>query len=305
MYNRQLDAFIKSAELGSFSKAAAALFITPSSLIQQINLLENHLNIQLFIRSTRGVKLTPAGESVFEDAKNIVHLSNVAVERARAIEQKKSSVVRVGTTLLTRCKYLTDIWSRTSIEHPEIKIELVAPNHSIESLTANPLSEIGISYDLQEGIYLSGLYNGKCNFYELFPTKICIAVPPGHRLFSKDKLTLSDLNGEKIILGKRGHSTSFDKARNLLEQSDCELDIIDVDYYDVNIFATCEMNNCLMVTPEVWADIYPSLKTCPVDWDISVPYGFTYALNPSKEVQILISVAKTLTSKNYFKCEKI
>ena len=300
MYNKQLDAFIKSAESGSFSKAAAELFITPSSLIQQINLLENHLGVRLFTRSARGVKLTPAGESVFEDAKNIVHISNVAIERARAIEQKKNSVVRIGTTLLTRCRYLMDIWSRASVEHPEIKIELVAPKHSIESLTADPLTEIGVSYDLQEGIYLSGLYHGKCNFYEIFPAKICIAVPSGHPLFSKDTLTLSDLKGEKIVLGKRGHSTSFDEARNMLEQADCDLTIMDVDYYDINIFATCELNNCLMVTLDVWADIYPSLKTCPVDWNITVPYGFTYTLNPSEEVQILIDTAKTLVDNNYF-----
>jgi len=250
MYNKQLDAFIKSAETGSFSKAASELFITPSSLIQQINLLENHLGVRLFTRSARGVKLTSAGESVFEDAKNIVHMSNVAIERARAIEQKKNSVVRIGTTLLTRCRYLMDIWSRASVEHPEIKIELVA-------------------------------YNGKCNFYEIFPAKICIAVPSGHPLFSKDILTLSDLKDEKIVLGKRGHSTSFDEARN----------------------TTCELNNCLMVTLDVWADIYPSLKTCPVDWNITVPYGgFTYALNPSEEVQILMDTAKTLVENNYFLC---
>lgn len=300
MYNKQLDAFIKAAELGSFSKAAAALFITPSSLIQQINLLENHLGVHLFNRSARGVKLTTAGASVFEDAKNIVHLSHVAVERARTIDQKKDSVVKVGTTLLTRCRYLTDIWSRAAAEHPEIKIELVAPQKSIESLTANPLSEIGVNYDLVEGIYLSGLYNGKCNFLEIFPAKICISVPVGHPLFSKDILSLSDLQGEKIILGKRGHSNSFDEARNILEQADCNLEIMDVDFYDINIFSTCELNNCLMITLNVWADIYPSLKTCLVEWDATIPYGFAYPFNPTKEVQILIETAKSLVEEGYF-----
>lgn len=301
MYNKQLDAFIKAAELGSFSKAATELFITPSSLIQQINLLENHLGIHLFTRSARGVKLTPAGISLFEDAKNIIHLSDIAVERARSIEHKKNNVVKVETTLLTRCRYLTDIWSRSIVEHPEIKIELVAPQNSIESLTADPMSEIGISYDLQEGIYLSGLYNGKCNFFEIFPAKICIAIPKGHPLFSKDSLSLDDLQGEKIILSRRGNSTSFDEARNRLEQADCDIEILEVDYYDINIFATCELNHCLMVTLNVWSDIYPSLKTCPVDWDITIPYGLAYALNPPKEVKVLIDTAKKLVEEGYFK----
>ena len=300
MYNKQLDAFIKSAETGSFSKAAAELFITPSSLIQQINLLENHLGVRLFTRSARGVKLTPAGESVFEDARNIVHMSDIAVERARAIEQKKNSVVKIGTTLFTRCRYLTDIWSRASVEHPEIKIELIAPNHSLEALTAAPLSEIGINYDIQEGIYLSGLYDGKSNFFEIFSSQICIALPTSHHLSSKNILTLSDLQGEKIIMGKRGHSASFDKVRNVLEHSGYSLDIMDVDHYDINIFATCELNNWLIIVPDVWADIYPSLKTHAVDWDMTIPYGFTYALNPSEDVQVLIDTAKILVDNNYF-----
>lgn len=301
MYNRQLDAFIKAAEMGSFSKAAAELFITPSSLIQQINLLEGHLSVHLFTRSTRGVKLTPAGVSIFEDAKNIVHLSNIATERARAIEQKRNNVVKVGTTLLTRCKYLMDIWSRTVVEYPEIKIELITPQKSIESLTADPLSEIGTTYDMQEGIYLSGLYNGKCDFFEIFSAKICIAIPKGHPLFSKESLSLSDLYGEKVILGKRGHSTSFDEARNILEKADCNLEIMDVDYYDINIFATCELNNCLMVTLDVWSDIYPTMKTCLIDWDLTIPYGFAYEINPTEEVKILIETAKNLVENGYFK----
>ena len=62
MYNRQLDTFLKVAELGSFSKAAEALYITPSAVIQQINNLEQSLQVNLFIRTKRGTHLTPAGE---------------------------------------------------------------------------------------------------------------------------------------------------------------------------------------------------------------------------------------------------
>lgn len=55
-----------------------------------------------------------------------------------------------------------------------------------------------------------------------------------------------------------------------------------------------------MVTLDVWPDIYPSLKTCSVDWNITVPCGFTYTLNLSEEVQIIIETAKILVDNNYF-----
>ena len=74
MYNTQLDAFIKAAELKSFSKAAQETYITPTALIQQINSLESRLNIQLFTRSRRGIELTPAGEIILEAAKQIKSL---------------------------------------------------------------------------------------------------------------------------------------------------------------------------------------------------------------------------------------
>lgn len=51
MYNPQLDTFIRVAEAGSFSKAASALFITPTAVIKQMNLLESCLGLTLFHRS--------------------------------------------------------------------------------------------------------------------------------------------------------------------------------------------------------------------------------------------------------------
>lgn len=298
MYNKQLDAFIQAAERGSFSKAANALFITPSSLIQQINLLEAHLGVCLFYRSARGVTLTPAGASIYEDAKNIIHLSEIAVERAKALEKRGQHTVRVGTSLFTKCRYLTDIWSRAVNQYPDIKMELVAQK-SIVAMTSAPMSDMGVDYDLQEGIYLPGLFEGKCNFFELFPAKISIAVPQSNRLFEKEGLTVKDLRGETIMMTSRGHSPGFDSIRDILSQKDMGIEIIDTEYYDINIFATCELNNYLMVSLDIWSDIYPSMRTCPLNTAYTVPYGLIYSLNPAKDVEYLIETAKGLLSEGF------
>lgn len=299
MYNKQLDAFIQAAERGSFSKAANALFITPSSLIQQINLLEAHLGVCLFYRSARGVTLTPAGASIYEDAKNIIHLSEIAVERAKALEKRGQHTVRVGTSLFTKCKYLTDIWSRTAVVHPEIKIELVAQK-AISVMTNEPLADIGKSYDLQEGIYIAGLYGEKCGFFELFPAKVCVAVPAGHRLFGKHIISLQDLRGETITLTKKGQTPTFDLVRGMLERENLCVQIVDTEFYDINVFATCELNNTLLLSLHVWSDIYPSMNTCFLDVDCTVPYGLVYPLHPTKEVQILLDTAHTLKEDGFF-----
>lgn len=64
MYNPQLDTFIKVADVGSFSKATVELYIMPTAVIKQINSLEKELNLQLFVRTHRGITLTPEGKSL-------------------------------------------------------------------------------------------------------------------------------------------------------------------------------------------------------------------------------------------------
>lgn len=75
----QLKHFVCIAELGGFSKAEQALDISQPSLSRQMRLLEEDLNTKLFLRTGRGVALTPAGETFLPHAKAILE----AVERGR------------------------------------------------------------------------------------------------------------------------------------------------------------------------------------------------------------------------------
>lgn len=79
MYNPQLDTFICVGEAGSFSKAADKLYISPPAVIKQINSLENNLGVQLFARTHRGLVVTAAGESLYQDAKYMVNYSKYEI----------------------------------------------------------------------------------------------------------------------------------------------------------------------------------------------------------------------------------
>ena len=83
MYNLQLETFIVVADLGSFNRAAEALYITPPAVTKQINLLEKDLGLKLFVRTHRGLSLTEAGKSLYKDAKYIIQYCKESVERAR------------------------------------------------------------------------------------------------------------------------------------------------------------------------------------------------------------------------------
>lgn len=94
----QLDTFIQVAELGSFSKAASALYISPTAVIKQMNILESNLGITLFNRTHQGLTLTSAGQSLLSDARHIIRVCDEAAERARKANDAERNVIRIGSS---------------------------------------------------------------------------------------------------------------------------------------------------------------------------------------------------------------
>lgn len=88
MYNPQLETFLRVADAGSFNKAAEESYITPTAVIKQINLLEESLGVKLFDRSHRGLQLTKAGRSMYQDAKYIIQYCRDSVTRAKNAMQE-------------------------------------------------------------------------------------------------------------------------------------------------------------------------------------------------------------------------
>lgn len=282
MYNSQLDAFIKVADAGSFNKAAESLYISPPAIIQQINLLEASCGFKLFIRSNHGVKLTLAGRSLYEDAKAIIHLSNEALNKARKLADSSQTTVRIGTSLLYKCRLLPDLWTH----HPELKIEIVSMTEYQNR--GEVFSALGMQYDIFEGVYASKGWNGLCQFLQLDTTPICCALSKKHRLSNTKKLTMQDLNGEYLVMPIKGVSNELDAFRNEILEKYPTIQIVDSSFYDVDTFTLCEVNNYILITQPVYADIHNNLLTIPLETNYSLPYGLMYANEPSEATKKFI-----------------
>ena len=92
------EIFDAVARQGSFNKAAEESYITPTAIIKQINLLEDSLGVKLFKRTRRGLTLTKAGRSMYQDAKYIIQYCHDSVIRARNAMQEDSNVIRIGSS---------------------------------------------------------------------------------------------------------------------------------------------------------------------------------------------------------------
>ena len=295
MYNHQLDTFIKTADLGSFGKAAEALYISSTAVIQQVNLLENLCGFKLFVRTNHGVKLTPAGKSLYEDAKTLIRFSEDALQKARLLAESSESTLRIGTSLLYKCRMLPDLWPKVNEIRPDLRIE-IRPMKEYEN-RQTIFSRLGLDFDLFEGIYASA-WNGTCRFLELTRTPVCCAVSKGHRLAMASELSMQDLNGEVLVMPIRGVSEELDAFREEILRDHPSTRIIDSEYYGVDTFALCEMNSYVLITQPVYEDIHPNLITIPLQTDFSMPYGLVYAKEPTNAADKFIQAVKVIVSKN-------
>lgn len=110
MYNHQLDTFVQVADAGSFSRAGATLFISPTAVMKQIDRLEEALEVRLFDWTPRGLTLTNAGKSYYQDAKYMIQYAKDAQTRAKNAMQDNGSMIRMGSSLMTPCQFLMDLW---------------------------------------------------------------------------------------------------------------------------------------------------------------------------------------------------
>lgn len=294
MISRQVESFIETANAGSFSKAARALYIAPSSLIQQIDLLEKRLGVTLFERGRRGVSLTNAGESLYQDAVEIVRHTEEAVARAQLI-QSGGGPIRVATSLLMKCRMLPGIWSHMIEDAPDTRIDII----SLERAGVEPgdyLRGLGVSYDVMEGFYMSELYEGNCLFLELASVPLCVAVP---RTPEFDELKAIDANAVRdldLVVMKLGVSVHYDTAHAHLSSLGAK-HVTEVPFYTMELFADCELNKRAIVTTELWEDIHPGLRCVPLLEPYSIPYGLIFPKNPSPQVKSLYQTAKRQIGK--------
>lgn len=133
MYNPQLETFLCVAQCGSFNKAAEKLYISPPAVIKQINLLEESLGLQLFVRTHRGLTLTEAGQSLCQDAKYIIQYCKDSVTRAKNAMQESDSVIRIGTSPMTPAQVLVDLWPKLQEYCPNTKFQLIPFDNTPEN----------------------------------------------------------------------------------------------------------------------------------------------------------------------------
>ena len=294
MYNPQLETFIRVADAGSFNRAAEQSYVTPTAVMKQINLLESKLGVKLFERTHRGLTLTRAGASLYSDAKYIMQYCKDAVIRAQNAMQENDTVIRIGTSPMTPAQVLVDLWPKIHEHCPEIKFQLVPFENTLEN-AQEILKNLGHNIDIIAGIFDDTMLNVRqCAGFEISTEPLCCAVSIYHPLARKQKLQIQDLYGEKFMLMHRGWSSHVDTLRDDIWKNHGQIEIVDFDFYSVDIFNRCENSQDILMAVQAWENVHPLLKVIPVEWDHSIPYGLLHSPEPSETVKRFLTALQTV-----------
>jgi DNA-binding transcriptional LysR family regulator len=127
-----VEAFLSVAQHRSFRKAAAELAITPSAVSQAVRALEKRIGAALFIRTTRSVGLTEAGEKFLSRAKPAFEELVAASDIARELGQRPTGLLRLSVPRAVVPILLEPLIASFCLAYPEVEVEIAASEELVD-----------------------------------------------------------------------------------------------------------------------------------------------------------------------------
>ena len=295
MFDEYLKTFICAAECGSFTKAAETLFLSPNAVKKRIKTLEESIGFLLFERNLKGIKLTAAGKSFYDDSKKLVQSYNAAAEKAQAISENKSDAVRIGIMDTFADEFMLASWFPTERENHRERSSMFFFGTSSEN-TNNMFQSVGKDIDICVDIFDEQIAKTfGINAVKISETEICCAVPFNHRLSGKTEISFDDLCGEKIATLKKGRSLVWDNAISSIKEDYFGFNIFEIEKFNIKTFNRCENENRIMFVTENSKKVYPFFKCIPLSKTYSIPFGLYYSKNTNERTVKLIELIKSFS----------
>ena len=189
----QLRCFVAVAEELHFGRAAARLNMTQPPLSRQIQVLERIIDAPLLERTSRAVRLTPAGRSFLPEAKRILKLAASASSTAKRIAAGKTGGIKIGFTAGGAYSFLPQLVTAMRRRVPEVDLSLK------EMVSVDQIEALG-SGEIDVGLLRPPVGRPELEALRVVAEPLVAAVPAGHPLASRPSLALSDLDGQPFIM---------------------------------------------------------------------------------------------------------
>ena len=188
---------------------------------------------------------------------------------------------------MTPPQIFVELWPKIQEIYPDMKFKLITFENTLEN-ARKILANMGQNIDVVSGIFDETMLKLRgCDGTEISREPFCVAVSIHHRLAKK--ITIDDLAGENLMLMQRGWSYYGDMLRDDMIKNHPEINIVDFNLYNVEVFNRCENNNEVLLAFKSWESVHPLIRIIPVEWDYTMPFGILHSKTPSGKVKQLIN----------------
>lgn len=223
---KQVRMFLAIARHGSFRAAADRVAASQSSISIQIKDLEARVGVTLFDRTTRAVRLTPAGAELLADFERLAALADELRVKSAQLAAGRTGQLRIGALPSIAAELLPEVLAQFRRELPSVHIEILeAVEQELIAAVKAGRCDIGLTSARMLGLGMS--------FEGLFSDALVAVMPSSHPLALLDEVPLAALAEQKLILTKWGTS-----LRLAVNQAFSDVGINAIPAYEVTYMAT-------------------------------------------------------------------
>ncbi|MFC5650351.1 LysR family transcriptional regulator [Paenibacillus solisilvae] len=191
-----IEAFVYIFHLGSFKKAADALFLTQPSVTARIQTIEREMNAKLFFREGKQITLTEKGKLFLPYAENILQ-SYQEAKHNMLNQPKRKSELNIACSLSVSTYIIPEILTAFRAKFPDVMIK-ISTGHS------NDVLEKVINKQVDFGIARS-VSHSNIESSPFFTDPIHLVVPPGHPFaVNPSSVTIEEVSREPLIFFDHG-----------------------------------------------------------------------------------------------------
>lgn len=191
----QLSCFLAVAEYLNFARAAEQLHVTHPAVSQQIQSLEKELNVKLFQRTTRSVRITEEGRTFLGDAQQIVAISERAKKRFDNAMYREIELLSIGCTSFPCMFLLSEALENLRVVRPELhpRLQMIPFRHIYRILDEGSLDAV-VGFKEGDSTKISAVYR------EIARVPMACICSSSHPLAERSQVELEDLKQEKLVL---------------------------------------------------------------------------------------------------------
>lgn len=224
---KQLEAFVKVAEDGSFSKAAKALYLTQPTISAHISSLEKELNARLFIRNTKEVSLSEDGKELYQYASQMVELEKKIEEVFSEEARRDTKCITIATSTIPAQYILPGILTAFNEKYPTEQFKVMEMDSSkVIEMVVGHMADIGFTGTVLEKKH--------CKYIPFYNDELVLITPNTEkfRKYAEETTYREWICDEGMIMREEGSGTRKE-AEKLLKN-------MGINVENLNVVATIE-----------------------------------------------------------------